>query len=631
MTENTATGSYESLNVPPVETGNATEIMPGVFLGGMTDARSFVGVRLCVRDEGPDYLIDEFCKTIALLIPCPPGFPQPYCFSKDKLEEAANFIKVQRREGKQILVHCMFGRDRSPMVVAWWMCKMGHALDLSEAYAFIQAKRPVVVDRQAWLEPILVPQEGSAPIVTQQKGEQAKYVEMWSHEEYRQVAPGETCAAQFLEIARPKQGAAVLDFGAGTGRGAIMLAMLGGLQVKMLDFAPNCLDDFVRQALDTQPLLSFAECNLVKPIKHTAEYGYCTDVMEHIPPDWVTTVLINILNAAQHVFFQISCEPDSCGKLIGEELHLSVHPYSWWMERLQKIGVVVHWSQDFGTHCMIYCSAWAQGKDIVDNGVLNVTVEQVRKNVEANLKGPWIDIGPHSTNDVEVAILGGGPSLEGFVDELHDFKAAGGKVVTLNGAYNWARERGLWPVNQFVVDARPHNARFTKPVDARNTYFIASQCDPAVLEGLPQERTYLWHTAVESIRDLLDAERDLWIGTPGGSTVLLRAIPLLRMMGFRKFHLYGCDSCLRDTMNADNVHHAYEQKENDGVPVIPVIVQGRTFMCHPWMVSQAQEFMDLIKVFGNEIEICVRGDGLLAWILESGAKLHDEELSKFIS
>jgi hypothetical protein len=162
------------------------------------------------------------------------------------------------------------------------------------------------------------------------------------------------------------------------------------------------------------------------------------------------------------------------------------------------------------------------------------------------------------------------------------------------------------------------------------------------LEGLPQERVFLWHTAVDTIRDLLDAEREFWIGTPGGSTVLLRAIPLLRMMGFKKFHLYGCDSCILDfneetavsepvaVQAAKYLHHAYSQPENDGVPVIPVIVQGRTFYCHPWMISQAQEFMDLIKVFGNEIELNVKGNGLLAWILESGAKLADEELSKFL-
>lgn len=464
---------------------------------------------------------------------------------------------------------------------------------------------------------------GEPPVVKIEKTEQAKYIEMWSRPEYRHVAPGEICATEFLEIAKPPKGAEVLDFGAGTGRGAVMLAMLGGLRVKMLDFAPNCLDDFVREALTTQPLLSFEECNLVKPIPHKAEYGYCTDVMEHIPPEWVTTVLKNILESAQHVFFQISCTEDQCGKLIGEPLHLTVRPYSWWIDRLQRLGATIHWSKDYGTHCMIYCSAWISGEEIVKHGVLNVTVEEVRKNVEANLQGPWNDIGPFETNDMEVAILAGGPSLNSYLDEIRQLKASGVKLCTLNGAYNWAHEKGLFPVNQFVVDARPFNARFTKPASESNYYFIASQCHPSVLEGLPPTRTFLWHTAVNEIRDLLDKHRDVWFAIPGGSTILLRAIPLLRMMGYKKFHIYGADSCLMD-----KAHHAYEQKENDGVPVIPVVVRGKTFMCHSWMISQAQEFMDLIRVFGNEIELNVRGDGLLAWIVECGAKIADEELFK---
>lgn len=651
MTETTPGQELSALNVLPQIESYATEIMPGVFLGSMSDARLFQGARLCVRDEGAEYQGPH--EQISLLIDPPKEHKEIFCLSRAQVEKAATYVKHQVNLGVPVLVHCLFGRDRSPMVIAWWLVKMGHMSDLDTAYRFIQAKRPVVIDRQAWLEPLdpeLAARAatghagwiGYPPQVKVEKSEQAKYQEMWTHQAYREVAPGELCATQFMGIVRPKRGAKVLDFGAGTGRGAVMLAMLGALEVKMLDFASNCLDDFVVEALQTQPLLSFDLCNLVKPIPFSAEYGYCTDVMEHIPPEWVTTVLVNILKSAQHVFFQIACDDDQCGKIIGEKLHLTVEPIKFWLDRLQKIGAIVHWSQDFGTHCMIYCTAWAKGEDIVDAGVLNITVEQVRKNAETNLSGQWRDIGPHEPNDTELAILGGGPSLAIFEDEIRQLRGTGVSLITLNGVYNWAHEKGLFPVNQFVVDARPHNARFTKPIDARNQYFIASQCDPAVLEGLPQERTFLWHAAVESIRDLLDKHRpDLWFSASGGSTILLRAIPLLRMMGFKKFYLYGCDSCLEngspepgpngevlDVMLLHNVHHSYKQPENDNAPVIPVIIKGRTFYCHPWMISQAQEFITLIKALGDEIELCVKGDGLLAWIIEAGAQAADEALFK---
>jgi hypothetical protein len=90
------------------------------------------------------------------------------------------------------------------------------------------------------------------------------------------------------------------------------------------------------------------------------------------------------------------------------------------------------------------------------------------------------------------------------------------------------------------------------------------------------------------------------------------------MLGFKQFHLFGCDSCLDE----NEVHHAYEQKENDGQLVIPVNVGGKIFSCNPWMISQAQEFIDLIRMLGNEIELNIYG-GLLRHILETGASYAD--------
>ena len=55
---------------------------------------------------------------------------------------------------------------------------------------------------------------------------------------------------------------------------------------------------------------------------------------------------------------------------------------------------------------------------------------------------------------------------------------------------------------------------------------------------------------------------------------------------------------------------------------MPVNVSGKIFNCNPWMVSQAQEFMSLIQMLGDEIELEIYG-GLLRHILESGASHAD--------
>lgn len=168
--------------------------------------------------------------------------------------------------------------------------------------------------------------------------EKEKYEEMWKHFEYREEAPGETCVDKFLEIAKPEAGSSVIDFGCGTGRASIKLHQ-AGLDVTMVDFAKNCRD-YAAQAL------KFVEADLSESIDVTSEYGFCTDVMEHIPPDQVDKVITNIMRASGRVFFQISLLPDGLGALIGHTLHLSVHPHDWWKAKFEQLGYSVTWSED---------------------------------------------------------------------------------------------------------------------------------------------------------------------------------------------------------------------------------------------------------------------------------------------
>lgn len=452
--------------------------------------------------------------------------------------------------------------------------------------------------------------------------EQSKYEKLWATEAYRQVSPGEMWAQTFLKQANVKMDSDAIDFGCGTGRGALMLALFGGMKVTMLDFAANCLDPEVAQALETQNgRLKFHEQDLTKPIPVSAAYGYCCDVMEHIPTEDVQTVLKNILGSAHHVFFGISTVDDVMGALIGEPLHLSVYPMSWWLEQLVKAGATIHWSQEETGACAIYCSAWQNAGDIIKTGVINVTEDVINAQCFQNISDGWSHVQPHDKQDREIVLLAGGPSMPQHAEEIRMLRESGCALVTVNGAYKWAIDHGLTVSAQIVLDAREFNARFTQPVKPDTRYLIASQVHPSTLAGLPKERTLLWHTNLSDENEKLVREiTGHFFPTPGGSTVILRAIPLLRMLGYWRFHIFGFDSCLQGQK-----HHGYVQTENDNQPVVPLTCGGRTFDCAPWMVSQAAEFQDLVKFLGDEVELCVYGDGLISQIIATGASFSKTE------
>jgi 2-polyprenyl-3-methyl-5-hydroxy-6-metoxy-1,4-benzoquinol methylase len=449
--------------------------------------------------------------------------------------------------------------------------------------------------------------------------ERSKYERMWERPEYRVVSPGEQWSQLFLRQARPPHDAEAIDFGCGTGRGALMLALLGAMKVTMLDFAPNCLDPEVAQACETQKgRISFQVQDLTRPIAATAAYGYCCDVMEHIPPEDVRTVLRNILASAQHVFFGISTVDDRLGALIGEPLHLTVEPMAWWVEQLTSLGAVVHWTHEMPEACAIYCSAWQDTSEVVKAGKINTDEAIVDAQVQQNIRDGWNNIVPHDRQDREIVLLAGGPSMRGAAEQIRALRAEGAGIVTVNGAYEWALDQGFVVSAQIVLDAREFNARFTRRVTDVTKYLIASQVHPKTLEGLPRERTFLWHSGITKEAEALVRERldGNYYPIPGGSTVVLRAIPLLRMLGFARIHLFGFDSCVEP-----DAHHAYAQAENDAEPTFPVVCGGRTFQCTAWQISQSAEFMGLVGFMGDEIELNVMGDGLIAWIIKTGASI----------
>ena len=160
------------------------------------------------------------------------------------------------------------------------------------------------------------------------QAEADKYAAVWRYDAYRKNAPGEKCVFDAFKALGIKEGDTLIDFGCGTGRPARAFQE-AGIHVTAVDFAVNCLDEGVKV-----PFRQACLWNL--PDDMIATYGFCTDVMEHIPPEKVDAVLANIRAATTDgVFFQIATRPDTMGRLIGRTLHLTVKSADWWAHRLR--------------------------------------------------------------------------------------------------------------------------------------------------------------------------------------------------------------------------------------------------------------------------------------------------------
>ncbi len=166
--------------------------------------------------------------------------------------------------------------------------------------------------------------------------EKRKYEKMWLRPEYRAASPSYEHLPVFLERVKPE--GVIVDYGCGTGKAALRLRRMG-FKVKLVDIASNAVDPAVKNEFGKG--FEFIETSLWNMLVE-GDYGFCCDVLEHIPPAKVGATLKNIRKGIKRkVFVTVSMIDDSLGKLIGEKLHLTVRDSSWWFEQFAKAGLTV--------------------------------------------------------------------------------------------------------------------------------------------------------------------------------------------------------------------------------------------------------------------------------------------------
>lgn len=213
-----------------------------------------------------------------------------------------------------------------------------------------------------------------------------------------------------------------------------------------------------------------------------------------------------------------------------------------------------------------------------------------------------------------VAMVGSGPSVAGQLGALRQMQEQGVPIVAIKDAHDWLIERHLIPDYAFALDPQEHRWNCFKHKHPKIHYYIASQCHASMFEHLHGHRVTLMHLYIKHGQT---EPEGLLIG--GGTTSGLRAISLFYTLGYRKFHLFGFDSCLSG--NALRVDGSGVKPEHKTFAV--TLGDGVEYVTSPSMALQASHFQEIYKMM-PDAKFVGHGEGLIPAIIKKRAQQAEE-------
>ena len=218
-------------------------------------------------------------------------------------------------------------------------------------------------------------------------------------------------------------------------------------------------------------------------------------------------------------------------------------------------------------------------------------------------------------NDGTFVIAGSGPSLSQYAEEIAEHRKNGRPICACNGAHDWLIDQGIPP--DLFVSIDPRDLRHNVQRDSEDTiYLLASRCNPVLFDHLKDRHVMVWHACSREEENAVFRKHKIQVAVGGLSTSGLRAVNIGYFLGFRKFILYGLDSCNAPDGITKRVDGSLTGQTMDVIVGGP---GGRKFICNVAMAKQAEEFQQLY-VMMPDITVESKGDGLITAIIEERKK-----------
>lgn len=241
---------------------------------------------------------------------------------------------------------------------------------------------------------------------------------------------------------------------------------------------------------------------------------------------------------------------------------------------------------------------------ITFEGKVPVPHEELLQHIEHSrgLGLPYIrDVEPHGR---KLAVVGGGPSIVGMLDEIRRYA----DVWAINGTAPFLEERGIACT---LLSVDPCDFLAPRVVGAKRA-ILASRCHPKVFEVLKGAEIQIF----DAVQDCIPNGYGVW-----ASVSTMGAVPhLATVFGFRETVFYGCEGSF------DAGTHAYMDEKDLQEFKFVVLCGGREYTTAPDLYQQCLAMLPFFRTFPKHFS--ERSGGLLRAIVENDGEHEIVKVSK---
>ena len=209
-------------------------------------------------------------------------------------------------------------------------------------------------------------------------------------------------------------------------------------------------------------------------------------------------------------------------------------------------------------------------------------------------------------------VIGGGPSVEDYIDKIKELKKDGAVIVSIERMYTWCWKNDIKPDYVVALDASDDVVEGFVSIHPETIHLISTQCPPHLFDLMKDEKVYIFNTVQNGIDSQKIWEKygyDVVTKINSGGSVTLGAFSIAMTLGCKDIHIFGFDCHMTNGGYANGIAGVGIQEG-----IFEVEVGDRLFKTNSPYLSFAQQFFDL-KVMATRLgmlkSVKVYGDSLV--------------------